>query len=799
MRPITLSFGKADKAQITTAKEYQWAEFAKLLTAKPPESQNKAARGWFIPASFADNHRDGGNFKFRDSLTLDFDKVEVGAYEKVQAALANFAHAIYTTFSHTPEAPRFRVVVPLSRSVDLVEFQALARKLAADTFGIELVARESFSASQMMYMPTVRPSKAGEFKSAVNDAPWLDVDKVLASYANWRDLTSWPHRAEHDELHPPGEQIPPDQKPGLIGKFCSAFRVADAIQRFELPYSPSGNGRWTYTAGSVAEGVVEFDDGLKFHSFHDSDPARGQCNVYDLVRKHKFGNDEASNSKMLAFVRSLPECAEVRKAEEEFEAQPITETVTPPPPLAIVNVMPEVLAQHDMEARFVHVAKGPIIVDVKNPRRMLRPGEFAAAYASCRIATQDGMKAVTTLWAQSELRKTADMLTFHPGEGQFFMQDGLRQFNTWIAPSWPRTDSLLAAPFLDHLRYLIPDQRSRDDLLDWLAHAVQRPAERPHLHFLLIAQIHGIGRSWLGDLMVRLFSDRHAGTIDLSRHIAGVFNSELSGKIITVVHEVKAPAQERFSQRERLNSLLSDSSLTVNEKHLPVWVERFCARFLMFTNRDDALPLSELDRRVYAVRCAETPRDAAYYTRLYERGKDPQFLAAVWTLLCDRDIRAFNSGMKAPLNDMKRQMIEAGRSDEQQTAVDLMKACPHPIVSAADLTKALVPPIGHESPRDRKARSAAVTAALKDIGLQTLPTKVRVVGQVTRLWALRDASAWINASTARLVEAAKLAHADFKAKGWAPDAIIQGWTDGDDSKPAAEQNYTWLETEEEAA
>jgi hypothetical protein len=34
-------------------------------------------------------------------------------------------------------------------------------------------------------------------------------------------------------------------------------------------------------------------------------------------------------------------------------------------------------------------------------------------------------------------------------------------------------------------------------------------------------------------------------------------------------------------------------------------------------HRDDALPLSETDRRVYVVRCADNPKNAKYYTQLY--------------------------------------------------------------------------------------------------------------------------------------------------------------------------------------
>ena len=445
---------------------------------------------------------------------------------------------------------------------------------------------------------------------------------------------------------------------------------------------------------------------------------------------------------------------------------------------------PEQLDLTDALLRFAQVSKGPIIVDLENPRRIFRPGEFTAAYAHCLFAGADGVsKLVTPAWAKHPQRKTADVMTFDPAHGQFFTKDGLRQLNTWIAPSWPRVEAEQAAPFIEHMQFLIPDETSRNDLLDWLAHAAQRPAERPHYHFLLIAQTsEGIGRSWLGDLMTNLYGARHAGAVDLHGLLNGddqFRTSLLSAKVILAVNEVRAPADERYSNRDRMKSLFTDTYLTVNEKNLPRWNELFVTRFLMFTNRDDALPLSETDRRVYAVRCAATPHTRpGYYTDLYAQLKDRQFLAAVWTWLRSRNLSKFNPGMRTPLNDMKQQMIEAGRTDEQQAAVDLVRACPHAVVGTADLMKALVPVHGHENIMGaRKTRISAISQVLKDIGSQQLTGQRRVAEDVTRLWVLRDAATWVNAPRDQQAKAARAAHEDFKAHHWRPAALLQHWDD----------------------
>jgi putative DNA primase/helicase len=234
MRDLTVSFGKGDKAAITAVKVMPWEQFAAALTAEPPESEDKASRGWYIPASFNPVYRHGDNFISRDAVTFDFDHVGMEDWAKVLQSLPNIALAMYTTHSHSETQPRFRVVVPLSRPTSFDEFQAVSRQLAS-RFGIELAARESFTPPQMTYLPLRSPR--GLFTSHIQDGSWADVDAILGEYLNWTDATQWPRRSTGDDLHAAIErQTPPNEKEGPVGRFCRAFTVSQAIEKFNLPY-----------------------------------------------------------------------------------------------------------------------------------------------------------------------------------------------------------------------------------------------------------------------------------------------------------------------------------------------------------------------------------------------------------------------------------------------------------------------------------------------------------------------------------------------------------------------------------
>lgn len=234
MRSLCVSFGTANPATITAVRHLTWAEFAAWLTETPPEVKDKAERGWYIPAEFDPVYRDSQNLVARHAITFDFDHVTIDTWGDVLNSWSDTAFAIYTTFSHRPDRPRFRVVMPLSRPAGFDEFQAASRKVATDV-GVELIARESFVPAQMMFAPT-RPL-GGQFVSHLNGGAWLDVDAVLAEYEDWTDTSSWPHRRDGDAVHAAAaEKVDPRDKPGIIGEFNRAFTISQAIERFELPY-----------------------------------------------------------------------------------------------------------------------------------------------------------------------------------------------------------------------------------------------------------------------------------------------------------------------------------------------------------------------------------------------------------------------------------------------------------------------------------------------------------------------------------------------------------------------------------
>jgi len=86
--------------------------------------------GGYIGGYLRDGKRKSGSLEHRSLLTLDADFARLDLLDTFYM-LYGSAAAVYSTHKHTPEKPRLRLIVPLSRTVTGDEYQAVSRKLAS--------------------------------------------------------------------------------------------------------------------------------------------------------------------------------------------------------------------------------------------------------------------------------------------------------------------------------------------------------------------------------------------------------------------------------------------------------------------------------------------------------------------------------------------------------------------------------------------------------------------------------------------------------------------------------------------
>lgn len=302
---LGIATGRSRRETFWKNKEYTWGDLVKKLSnthrthetfkdymaMKKDMQDNIKDVGGFVGGYLSSGRRKAGTVLTRQLITLDIDFAGKEFWDDFTLGFDNAA-VVYSTHKHSSEAPRFRLVMPLNREVRPDEYEAICRRIAG-IIDIEVFDPTTFQPERLMYWPST--SSDGEFFFRQQEGPWLDADKILSSYRDWQDVSQWPMSAKVDKIIRAGikKQGDPLEKPGVVGAFCKAYPISEAIAKF-LPdvYTPCTQGRYSYAEGSTAGGVVTYDDKFSY-SHHGSDPTSNKlCNAFDLVRLHKYGIDD---------------------------------------------------------------------------------------------------------------------------------------------------------------------------------------------------------------------------------------------------------------------------------------------------------------------------------------------------------------------------------------------------------------------------------------------------------------------------------------------------------------------------
>lgn len=352
--------GRLSRSQ-TTAETH--AEY--MAMTKDQQGRIKDIGG-FVGGHLKGGHRRSGAVEARQIVTLDLDFPPADLWEQLSNSVKLVcALAVYSTHKYTPEKPRLRLVIPLDRTVTPDEYEAIARKVA-EKIGIDYFDDSTFQASRLMYWPSNSSDVEPFFRYI--DAPWLKADEVLAEYPDWRDASYWPMSSRVADVlkRKADKQRDPLEKKGIVGAFCRAYTITEAISTFLSDiYAPtSKEDRYTYTAGSTAAGLVVYDGNTFAYSNHGTDPAGGQlCNSWDLVRIHRFGDlDEDAEGREGRELPSYKAMTEFAREDAKVRKQIVDEKMQQ----AAEDFSAPLEQQKDWKSKFEITNRGAIAPSMNN-------------------------------------------------------------------------------------------------------------------------------------------------------------------------------------------------------------------------------------------------------------------------------------------------------------------------------------------------------------------------------------------------------------------------------------------------
>ena len=247
-------------------------------------------------------------------------------------------------------------------------------------------------------------------------------------------------------------------------------------------------------------------------------------------------------------------------------------------------------------------------------RHSIIPAAFKASYGGRGEVQMAETDAASFALNVCHIPRVADLM-FWPGAGRFFEHRGLRYLNTFeksgiepCATLEGDTDGQAVVDlFLGHLNHLIPSERERRIVLNFMAYVYQNPGKRVRWA-LLMHGIEGAGKTYCFTVMQRLFG-HNAKTVGTTA-INSEFTGWATGALLINIDETRIAGTNKYAILDKMKPMISDDTISVifkgrDERSVPNF-----ASYMMSTNHADAIPVGDNDRRY----CVITTR----YTRKEE-------------------------------------------------------------------------------------------------------------------------------------------------------------------------------------
>lgn len=772
-------------------RSLEWSEFSRRVSKSvgydtKEQSIRRAALVGGLRADESAGRAD--NIASRTIATLDYDDLPEGTgLDDIELALSiglSCAFTAYTTFRHTPEAPRFRLFVPLSRAVSPTEYKSIVDDIH-NAVGLDGMDACSYTINQIMFLASHR-NGVHPWALSQDGEPWQVAGREAGQVVR---LDTKEETFDLDiavasmplDLSPDAVAMLLESKPAEGLDYDAWLRVGMAIY-----HQTEGQGfdewmRWSAKSSKHDPRYMR----RKWQSFG------GHANPVTMasIIAEAGGARSVSVSAESAVALSLEEEAEAVADRESYAAfkqrvQALNEVQLPPDIRGrLASIVHEVYARdekmslRDVKSSFKPMKKRTPASGGEETPGWLEPWVYAEAdcvfvnsdvpeYAIKREAFRarfDRMPEPTALDtdAATFALNIAQIPTvvrpmYWPGQERLFETEGKTMINSYY-PSGKEPATVLDEDgqrvvdlFMGHVRNTIDDEREGNLLIDFMAYVYRNPAHRVRWGMLLWG-IEGNGKTYFWTIMQDLLG-KNARTITTSM-IERPFNDWAVGTRLVGIEEIRISGTNKWRILDQLKPMISNDTIAVEPKGATSYHAPNFASYLMTTNHQDAVPMSDNDRRycvIFTRHLSERDlfaqhggRDgvAAYFHTLFTETR--QRIDAIGRFLLDWQISDdFDPHGRAPITRGITAMRAANVSDDRLAVEEAIEDYACDIVSErmVDVTHLnnCVTMEGGELPTKR-----ALANVMRDLGYRQISgRRVKVKNNDHYVWvASNDTSA----------------------------------------------------------
>lgn len=316
---------------------------------------------------------------------------------------------------------------------------------------------------------------------------------------------------------------------------------------------------------------------------------------------------------------------------------------------------------------------------------LLRPDQFRVMFGGYTFMMDlDNNRSSRDPWeafSQSQAYRSprADSSCFRPDKtpGAIVDYDGQAKANLWWPVQTPRAQGD-AAPFLNHLAALLPDQRDRTILLSYMAAVVQHKGIK-FQWAPFIQGVEGNGKTFLTRCVAYAIGRRYT-YFPKASDIADKFNDWQYGTVFIGVEDIYV-ADGRQEVMEELKPMITGDEQQIQGKGEKKVSREVCCNFMINSNHKDGYRKHKNDRRIApfftaqqtAEDIAEWGMDGEYFPRLYAWAKGGGFAIInefLHTYAIPDEFNPATSCQRAPTTTSTEDAIAAGLGGVEQEILE---------------------------------------------------------------------------------------------------------------------------------
>ncbi|KAH7819315.1 putative Poxvirus D5 protein [Monocercomonoides exilis] len=217
-------------------------------------------------------------------------------------------------------------------------------------------------------------------------------------------------------------------------------------------------------------------------------------------------------------------------------------------------------------------------------------------------------------------------------------------------------------PFLDFTRDVIANNNDElyQYILCWILSIVQNPGKKAETS-LVLKGLQGIGKNVWTNVLAELLAGYSCANVTEITELTGQFNSIVEGKMLIVLDELKNVGDDRTANFDALKSVITDSSIRVNEKNQPRRTAENVANFIFVTDHTYTAKIEIGNRICVVCDCYSKYKNNLTFFKDFTSSFDYEFYEQLLCYFLSKYLTNFNTRV-IPTTEAKEDIIAASLS-----------------------------------------------------------------------------------------------------------------------------------------